>query len=283
MALEFQMIAAVSSKLATSLPRAALALLLLLPLRCALAQELEDEFATSPKASRAVSAGKQTFTSICSSCHGLDGKGGERGPDIATRPEIARMSDQEIMKVLRAGVPGKGMPPFAALGPAKLSALLSYVRFLQGKGTAMTVSGNPERGKELFSGKGGCSQCHMVNGAGGFLGPDLSAYGGTHPVKDIHTAIVSPQEIPSRRQVVAEVTSKDGKTYSGLVRNEDNFSMQLQSMDGTFRLFSKSDLAAIKYRPEPLMPTDYGTRLSAEEVDALTAYLVGVARTNQKP
>jgi putative heme-binding domain-containing protein len=175
------------------------------------------------------------------------------------------------------------MPPFAALGPAKLSALLSYIRSLQGKGTVVPVSGNPEKGKELFSGKAGCSECHMVNGAGGFLGPDLSNYGETHAAKDIHMAIVSPEKMTGRRQVVAEVTSKDGKPYSGVVRNEDNFSMQLQSVDGTFHLFSKSDLAAIKYRPESLMPTDYGTRLSAEEVDALAAYLVGIAHAKQKP
>jgi putative heme-binding domain-containing protein len=277
------MIAVVSSKLTASLIRAVLASLLLLPLHCTLAQELEQEFSELPKATHTVAAGRQTFTSICASCHGLDGKGGERGPDIATRPEITRLSDQEIMKVLRVGVPGKGMPPFAALGRAKLSALLTYVRSLQGKGTATPVSGNPERGKELFSGKAGCSECHMVNGAGGFLGPDLSHYGETHPAKDILMAIVSPDKTIGRRQPVAEVSSKDGKTYSGLVRNEDNFSMQLQSMDGTFHLFSKSDLAAIKYRPESLMPTDYGTRLSAEELDALTAYLAGIAHAKQKP
>jgi cytochrome c oxidase cbb3-type subunit 3 len=281
--LNFQMIAAVSSQLRASLITAALASLFLLRLHATLAQELEQEFPETPKAAHTVSAGRQTFTSICASCHGLDGKGGERGPDIATRPEITRLSDQEIMKVLRVGVPGKGMPPFAALGPAKLSALLRYVRSLQGKGTTVAVSGDPKKGKELFSGKAGCSECHMVNGAGGFLGPDLSNYGQTHPANDIHAVIVSPEKTIGRRQPVAEVTSKDGKTYSGLVRNEDNFSMQLQSMDGTFHLFSKSELDAIKYRPESLMPTDYGTRLSTEELDALAAYLVGIAHAKQKP
>jgi cytochrome c oxidase cbb3-type subunit 3 len=277
------MIAVVSPKVRVSMLRALIASsLLLLPLHCTLAQEQEQESSEFSKTT-AVSAGKQTFTSICASCHGLDGKGGERGPDIATRPEITRLSDQETLKVLRVGVPGKGMPPFATLGPAKLSALLDYLRTLQGKDKAMPVSGNPEKGKELFSGKARCSECHMVNGAGGFLGPDLSHYGETHLAKDIHMAIVSPEKMIGRRQPVAEVTSKDGQTYSGLVRNEDNFSMQLQSIDGTFHLVSKADLSAIKYRPEPLMPADYGTRLSAEEVDALAAYLVGIAHAKHKP
>jgi hypothetical protein len=81
---------------------------------------------------------------------------------------------------------------------------------------------------------------------------------------------------------VAEVTGKDGKSYSGLVRNEDNFSLQLQSLDGTFYLFSKSDLASITFHEESLMPADYGSKLSGAELDALAAYLASIARTKQK-
>ena len=212
----------------------------------------------------------------------MDGKGGERAPDIATRPEITRLSDQDLLKVLRAGIPEKGMPPFAALGTAKLSSLLSYVRSLQGKGTATPVAGNTERGKELYWGKAGCSECHMINGAGGFLGRDLSKYGENHSVTEIRAAIVQPEIATGTRGHLADVTAKDGKVYSGLVRNEDNFSLQLLSLDGTFHLFSKSDLAAINYRQESLMPADYGSRLSAADLDALAAYLASIARTKQK-
>jgi cytochrome c oxidase cbb3-type subunit 3 len=93
---------------------------------------------------------------------------------------------------------------------------------------------------------------------------------------------VKPEKIAGTRGHVAEVTAKDGKMYSGLVRNEDNFSLQLLSLDGTFHLFSKSDLAAIHFRQEPLMPADYGSRLSAADLDALAAYLASLARTKQK-
>ena len=122
----------------------------------------------------------------------------------------------------------------------------------------------------------------MLNGAGGFLGPDLSRYGENHSVAEIHAAIVKPEKIPGTRGHVAEVTAKDGKIYSGLVRNEDNFSLQLLSLDGTFHLFSKSDLAAINFRQETLMPADYGSRLSAADLDALSAYLASLARMKQK-
>jgi cytochrome c oxidase cbb3-type subunit 3 len=235
----------------------------------------------SPQTS--VSAGQQTFDATCASCHGLDGRGGERAPDIATRPEITRLPDQDLLKVLRAGIPEKGMPPFAGLGSAKLAALVSYVRTLQGKDTAASIAGgNARQGKELYWGKAGCSACHMMNGAGGFLGRDLSNYGESHSFREIRAVIVEPQKTTGPRGRAAEVTTKGGEMYSGVVRNEDNFSLQLQSADGAFHLFSKSNLAGFSYRQAPLMPSDYGTKLSPAELDALAAYLGGIAPRKQE-
>ena len=279
----FQMKGVTLSRIRRQLTRfATVASFAVIALHAASAQDAQKLGAKRPPPAASLSGGQQTFDSTCASCHGLDGRGGERAPDIATRPEITRLSDQDLLKVLRAGIPEKGMPPFAALGSAKLSALLSYIRSLQGKGTETPIAGNAARGKELYWGKAGCSDCHMVNGAGGFLGRDLSKYGENHSVTEIHGAIVKPEITTGTRGHLAEVTAKDGKLYSGLVRNEDNFSLQLLSLDGTFHLFSKSDLAAINFRQESLMPADYGSKLSAEELDALAAYLASITHTKQK-
>jgi putative heme-binding domain-containing protein len=279
----FRLTAAPLSRITRQLTRfAAIASFAVFALHAAPPQDAPKSAVKRPPPSAATSRGQRTFDSTCASCHGLDGRGGERAPDVATRPEITRLSDQDLLKVMRAGIPEKGMPSFAALGSAKLSALLSYIRSLQGKGTAMPVVGNTQKGKELYWGKAGCSECHMVNGAGGFLGPDLSKYGDNHSVTEIHAAIVKPEKIAGTRGHVAEVTAKDGKSYSGLVRNEDNFSLQLLSLDGTFHLFSKSDLAAIHFRQETLMPADYDSRLSAADLDALAAYLASLAHTKKK-
>lgn len=243
---------------------------------CALAQQAAQPAPSTSKAS--ASPGRQIFSSTCASCHGLDGRGGERGPDIVTRPEITRLSDEDTLKILRSGIPGKGMPPFAALGAAKLSSVLSYLRTLQGNKALAPVAGDAALGKELYRGKANCSECHMVNGAGGFLGPDLSNYAENHSAADIRSAIVSPGNKTGPRRIAASVTTKEGKKYEGLVRNEDNFSLQLQTPDGAFHFFSKSDLATIDYRRESLMPADYGSKFSSAELDALVAYLVRSAQ-----
>jgi cytochrome c oxidase cbb3-type subunit 3 len=230
----------------------------------------------------ASAAGKRTFESSCAPCHGLNGKGGERAPDIATRPEIVSLSDSATLKLLREGT-SAGMPPFASLGTAKLSELLGYLRFLQGKRVAPVVAADAERGKDLFSSKGGCSECHMIHGAGGFLGPDLSDYGASHSATDTRNAIVNADKRPEIHKGLARATTRDGRQLSGLVRNEDNFSIQLQALDGTFHLLQKFDLTELGFDSSPIMPDNYGSILTESEMDQLVAYLLSVADIPRKP
>jgi putative heme-binding domain-containing protein len=221
--------------------------------------------------------GRELYETVCASCHGLNGNGGERAANIVSKPEIVKLSDSQILKILHDGRPQAGMPPFAGLGAARLAELLRYLRQLQGKGSSAEATANVGEGKELFSGKGGCARCHSVGGVGGFLGPDLSDYGDGHSPNDIGSAILSADKRPAVRKGLAKATTNGGQQISGLVRNEDNFSLQLQGLDGTFYMLDKSRLSDIAFEVEPVMPNDYGSRLSKEELDQIVAYLVSVA------
>ena len=66
--------------------------------------------------------------------------------------------------------------------------------------------------------------------------------------------------------------------FTGIARNEDNFTLQLQTLDGTFHFFQKAELEHLEYQPSSIMPADYGTKLSGAELDDLISYLVHVAR-----
>ncbi len=68
-----------------------------------------------------------------------------------------------------------------------------------------------------------------------------------------------------------------GAQYTGRVRNEDNFSVQLQSLDGTFHFFSKSDINKIQTNAQSLMPSDYGARLNPHELNDVISYLIRAA------
>src|ERR1700742_477726 len=124
-----------------------------------------------PQNERPIAEARQTFENRCAGCHGLDGRGGERAPDIATSPKTQNRSDTELTQIITNGIPANGMPSFSSLDAPTIKALEKYLRVLQGKSESASMPGNPAAGKTIFYGKANCSQCHLAAGSGGFLGP----------------------------------------------------------------------------------------------------------------
>ena len=223
--------------------------------------------------------GRQAFAANCAACHGLDGLGTQRAPNIVTGARGQQLSPADILRIVSDGIPGTGMPGFLFLGEERIKAIVSYVTGLQGKNNAAPVPGDPGQGGQLFFGAAGCSSCHMVRGKGGFMGPDLSDYAQTRPAERIKAAITDPAARELRVSVVTAITM-DGQQYRGIVRNEDNFSLQLQSQDGSFHFFSKAALKRIDREPASIMPSDYGSKLTPTQLDDLVSYLLSVSHAS---
>jgi len=256
-----------------------------LMLFCALliSRRVESQEQKSPRSANGVHRaepsnvdGKQAFESQCAGCHGLDGRGAERAPDIASNAKTQQRSDHELSGIIKRGLPGTGMPSFASLG-RNTRNVVAYLRQLQGKKEAARVPGNAQKGRELFYGKARCSDCHAVGGSGGFIAAELSGFGGNRSPDEIRDAIIKPTNT-NRLGGKVIVKMREGKEYSGVVRNEDNFSLQLQSLEGDFQLFQKSELAGFTRQPDSLMPGDYATTLNRDELNDLISFLMFAAR-----
>ena len=225
--------------------------------------------------------GKQIFSSSCAACHGLDGRGGERAPDIAARREMQRLSDVKLARIVDAGVPGTGMPSFHSLGTSAIKSVVSYLRTLQGGGKSATLPGNPQKGKSIFFAKSGCSDCHMVGGKGGFLAADLSSSGRAHSAEEIRDAIKNPESAQKAGEKIVLAVTRDGKRYAGLVRNEDNFSLQLQTVDGNFHFFMKSELQSLERQAQSVLPAGYHSALGGRDLDDVISFLIRSARNSK--
>jgi cytochrome c oxidase cbb3-type subunit 3 len=219
-------------------------------------------------------AGKNLFESSCAVCHGLDGGGGEHAPNIGRASSAKSKPDATLARIVRDGIPGKGMPSFNKFSDLELQSVLSYLRFLQGKSEARSDVGNPVQGKQLFFGKAGCAECHAMRGEGHFLSTDLSDYADDHDANDIRGAIVNPREQEREPHSFARVTTNSGQVLAGVVRNENNSSLQIQDADGKFYLFMKSELQSVERSPAPSMPADYEQKLGAGAIDDLVSYIV---------
>jgi cytochrome c oxidase cbb3-type subunit III len=238
------------------------------------AKSPEPTAASLPQTTAGAAEGKKLFESQCAACHGLDGHGGERAPDIATNPKTQNRTDEQLRQIVQRGLPGTGMPAFAALSDDDRQHVVAYLRQVQGRtpGEAK-LSGDPRKGREVFVGKGRCSECHTVAGSGGFLGQDLTTFGVTRSADKVREAIVRPENAGSRYTIV----TREGQTFSGVLRNEDNFSIQVQTSDGTFHLFEKAKLRRLT-REGSVMPADYVTKLTTSELDDLISFLVTTGR-----
>jgi cytochrome c oxidase cbb3-type subunit 3 len=224
---------------------------------------------------------QRTFASTCAGCHGLDGRGGKTAPNIVRNTKLEHMSDAEISAIITSGIPGTGMPAFHSLSPAKVHALVTYLRVLQGQTKTQKLPGDSTRGKTVFFEKGECSSCHVMRGEGGFAGPDLTVYGADRSAAEIADAIIHPKNAADTGYKVVTVVTRDGQRFRGSIRNEDNFSLQLQAADGSFHFLLRSDVKDLGYDQHSMMPADYEKRLRPSELNDLVSYLISAGRSEK--
>src|SRR5215471_4754190 len=122
-----------------------------------------------------IKSGEQLFRGQCGRCHGLRGEGGLGA--ILAQPRLRHAPDDEsLFRVIRDGIRGTEMPAGSTLSTREVWQLAAFVRSL-GRVPIETVAGNPQRGKEVYQAKGKCGQCHIANGQGTSVGPELSDVG----------------------------------------------------------------------------------------------------------
>jgi len=235
----------------------------------------------------AIQEGASLFRANCSPCHGLNARGGGRGPDLTSGAWIHGGSDEAIFRTISSGVPGTQMPA-NQFEDGETWALVAYLRSVSA-GTHAPVSGDRSKGELTFFGKGGCAQCHMVKGRGGRLGPELSRVGSARsvdylidsirePDKELSLGMVDPNNhygIPPEYETVTAVMP-DGRRITGVAMNEDAFSLQLLGQDQELHLFMKKDLREVLHERRSLMPAYTEQMLNKEALQDLLAYLTGL-------
>jgi putative heme-binding domain-containing protein len=222
----------------------------------------------------AIAAGTKLFQSSCAGCHGPDGGGGARGPNLVRRSLWHPLSDDAIFGVIRKGVPSAGMPP-TALTDDQTWNLVAFIHALTGPASANSVPGDAAAGAKVFWGaKAGCGNCHSILGKGGHTGPDLSNIGGSRPAAVIREAIVEPaKDLFYLGNEAVTVQLKNGRAVRGVAKNRSNYSLQVVDTAGKLHLIDMRDVRELTVSATTAMPTDYAKRLSPAELGDLLAFL----------
>jgi putative heme-binding domain-containing protein len=210
-----------------------------------------------------VAEGKRLFMGRCALCHGQAGEGG-RGPSLHTaRP------DRVLFTIVRLGIPNTEMPPSFAQTDSEIWRIVAFVQQLSTRGAAPeVVPGDPEIGKKVYAAQS-CHVCHMIDGEGSDLGPDLSR-AGARTVAFLKESVRNPDVDVSVNYHAVVVTTAVGATVRGVFLGEDEYSIQLRDMRGNPRSFLKSDLKDYRHESGSLMPA---FTMPATDLDNIVAYL----------
>jgi cytochrome c oxidase cbb3-type subunit 3 len=248
-----------------------------------------NPFANDPKAAK---LGEFQFRSNCAFCHGLGARGGGRGPDLTRAQKRHGNSDAELFRTINEGVPGTAMPPNGAtqqgvgMTDTEIWQVIAYIRSVQVKAPAQ-APGDALHGKQLFYGTAACSTCHMIEGKGGRLGPDLTSTGSAratdylvdsvrYPSRRLAQGISEAMKEFSQEYETVKVETGDGQKFVGVVLNEDHFTLQMLDLREQLHLFEKDKLRSYEKSRESLMPAYDPKTLSDKDLQDILAFLLSV-------
>jgi len=241
---------------------------------------------------KAAKAGEYEFGINCALCHGLGARGGGRGPDLTRAQKKHTHTDADMFQVISNGIPGTAMPANGTNGQGvgmtdeEIWQIITYIRSQEVKAPA-SASGNAAHGKELFYGDANCSLCHMVDGRGGRLGPELTSVGASRTRAALIESVRNPsqrlawgltestKEFPQEYESVTVITA-DGKEIKGVTLNEDSFSVQIMDTGEQIHLLEKDKLRSFRKTRESAMPAYGMSTLSEKDLDDILAFLVSV-------
>lgn len=207
--------------------------------------------ARAPRDAASLEAGRSLYMGSCSGCHGATGEGSQ-GPSLLSG-RAARLTDQALFSAIKYGLPGTSMPDFP-LPEDKVWQIAGFVRSLTAPASQVRVAGDASRGKELFFGSGGCAGCHMIQGRGGYPGPDLSNVGAERTLHQIRESVTKPSARIEAGFRTANAKMVRGGVVEGVAKNYNNYWVQIVDKQGKLHVLKRGDLAEFQIGDNSMMP-----------------------------
>jgi cytochrome c oxidase cbb3-type subunit 3 len=243
-----------------------------------------------------IAKGKPLFVTNCSSCHGVDLRGGVTGGPNLLRSAVVLMDQhgELILPIVRGARAERGMPPLPQLTDDDVKAVAEYVHSVvatsrnQGAPPESetpppnALVGDAKAGETYFAAK--CSSCHSPTGDLAGIGSRLDEAkmlqndwvqgggGGGRGGRGGRGGQAA--EAPDRRTATATVTLANGQKVSGQLARLDNFFVTLLLDDGRLRTFRREgDLPKVEVKD----PLEFHKKLPAiltdKDMHDVTAYL----------
>lgn len=225
-----------------------------------------------------IEAGRGYYQANCLGCHGNNGDA-VNGADLSKGQFRHAGTDEELIGVIRNGIPETPMPSHTQLSTETIRSIVAFLRALPTGGGIVSderdiAIGNAGRGESLFFGSAECSTCHGVNGGGSRLSPDLGDIGARRSAGELQDSMLDANAQVRAGQRFYRVLTRDGREVNGLLLNRSTHSVQLLDENERLVSFSKDELQEYGFTVSP-MPS-YRDVLSSEQVADLVAYMISL-------
>ncbi len=186
-------------------------------------------------------------------------------PDVAKRSlrymySVGR-SDADLSNVLSkaAGIAADAPPPT----PEEVAKIA----------TDVITKGDAARGEKIFRRKDlNCMKCHSVSRAGGQVGPELSAVGGSSPVDYVLNSILNPNLAVKEQYVTRIFVLSTGKVLTGVVIDRDDVRVNMRDATGVIVKIPTADIDD-EVEGKSLMPQGLTKFLTRDELLDLARFI----------
>jgi putative membrane-bound dehydrogenase-like protein len=139
---------------------------------------------------------------------------------------------------------------------------------------ASLKGGDARRGQAVFnSTKAACASCHAIGYLGGTLGPDLTHIGKVRSERDLLESIVFPSASLVRSYEPVLVTTKAGKSYNGLLRQDAPDAVVLATGANQEVRLAREEIEDVQPSKVSVMPAGLDQQLTPRELADLVAFL----------
>jgi putative heme-binding domain-containing protein len=178
--------------------------------------------------------------------------------DILARLRLHK--DERLTALVEQHFP---VPPPAA--PKSLRSRIEQVRRI-----IASQPGDAYKGESHFTAR--CAPCHTLFFKGGKIGPDLTSYQ-RDDLGTLLISIIDPNAEIREGFVNQLITTKDGRSLSGILADQDANVVVLRGFDGADLSLRRADIATMNPAGGSLMPESLLDGLTDTEIRDLFAYL----------
>jgi putative membrane-bound dehydrogenase-like protein len=140
------------------------------------------------------------------------------------------------------------------------------------------MKGDAGNGRIVFFSTGTCHKCHVVDGMGREIGPNLTEIGSKLSREAMFESVLYPSAGISHNYEMWTAVLSSGTTVNGLLVSSTDAEVSLRGDDALVRKFPRTDIEELVKQKISLMPADLQKTMTSQELADVVEYMQGLKK-----